>query len=99
MLSELQDKFVLEKAAIRCKHKQFAEAELDKAEFEKQSAHEQTLMSLKNEQSSEEKAVDKKAALKNKKLQQKAQLDSNLKTTKATKDSDELGPSGCADYF
>lgn len=77
MLSDLQDKFVLEKA------------DLDKAEFEKKSAYELTLASLKSEADSEQKALDKKTALKGKKLQQKAQLEGNLDTTKTTKAADE----------
>lgn len=77
MLSDLQDKFVLEKA------------ELDKTEFEKKAAYERTLAGLKNEEESEQKGLDKKTALKSKKMQQKAQLQDNLDTTKTTKSADE----------
>lgn len=77
MLSEFKDKFVLEKA------------ELEKLEFEKKAAAEQTLAGLKDEQEAAQKATDKKAALKSKKLQQKAKLQENLETTKTTKASDE----------
>lgn len=77
MLSDLQDKFVLEKA------------ELDKIEFEKKAAYERTLAGLKNEEDSEQKGLDKKTALKSKKMQQKAQLQDNLESTKSTKTADE----------
>lgn len=77
MLSDLQDKFVLEKA------------ELDKTEFEKKAAYERTLAGLKNEEDSEQKGLDKKTALKSKKMQQKAQLQDNLESTKSTKTADE----------
>lgn len=78
MLSDLQDKFVLEKA------------ELDKTEFEKNAAYERHLAGLKNEEDSEQKGLDKKTALKSKKMQQKAQLQDNLESTKSTKSADEV---------